>query len=341
MIEDRTNHNALAAQFSERLASDPRFVEARIGELAEFEARANGTKPHPRSSPRRQALKEASSTIAVADPQTVSGSIVDMPARAPASLLDIIMVAGSDPNFDVEKFRSLVAIQREEQDRADARADRDAELAAEAAFNAALATVQRQMGRIATDAANTSTHSRYASYGALDRVVRPLYTEAGFNISFNEDIGAAVPDMVRVLAYVTHTAPTAKRSHSRIFHTDIPADGKGARGGDVMSKTHAHVSATSYGKRVLLGMIFNIATGNDDDGNAAGARVAAAKVAESSVTPGTISADQAQRIRDLLDQRGIKERAFVISIRLNRIEDIGAEHFDKSIAKINSMERRS
>src|SRR6185312_2426083 len=238
-----------------------------------------------------------------------------------SSLLDVILRAGSDPAFDVEKFERLVAIQQTEQDRAEKRADRQAELAAEAAFNAAMTDVQRQMGRIATDAANTSTRSRYASYGALDRAIRPLYVAAGFGISFNEDVGAAGADMVRVLAYVTHTAPGAKRSHTRTYHTDIPADGKGAKGGDVMTKTHAHVSATSYGKRVLLGMIFNIATGNDDDGNAAGG----IKVVDAEPMPGTISAGQAAEIRKALDERGVSHRAFLTFIRLPSIEHIGIE----------------
>jgi hypothetical protein len=250
-----------------------------------------------------------------------------------ASLLDVIMRAGSDPAFDVEKFERLVAIQQNEQDRQEKREDRQAALEAEAAFNAAMSAVQGQMGRIATDAANASTRSRYASYGALDRAIRPLYTAAGFNISFNEDVGAVGADMVRVLAYVTHTSPGAKRGHTRTYHTDIPADGKGAKGGDVMTKTHAHVSATSYGKRVLLGMIFNIATGNDDDGNAA----SGAKVATAVSQPGTISASQAADIRKLLSERGVSERAFTTYIRLKSIEDIGLEHFERARAKIISM----
>ena len=47
---------------------------------------------------------------------------------------------------------------------------------------------------------------------------------------------------------------------------------KGAKGGDVMTKTHAAGSALTYGQRYLLKMIFNIAIGSDDDGNAASSR---------------------------------------------------------------------
>jgi ribosomal protein L37AE/L43A len=50
----------------------------------------------------------------------------------------------------------------------------------------------------------------------------------------------------------------------------MPADGKGAKGNDVMTKTHAAGAAGSYGARYLLKGIFNVAIGeNDDDGNGA------------------------------------------------------------------------
>lgn len=181
---------------------------------------------------------------------------------------EMILRAGSDPNFDIEKFERLVEV-------ADRVRERDLEREAEVAFNAGMAVVQAQMTRIAQDAKNSQTNSRYATYGALDRALRPLYSAAGFALSYNtEDSPAA--DHVRVVCLVTHTAPSAKRSHTRKYRVDMPADGKGAKGGDVMTKTHAAGSAFSYGQRYLLRMIFNIAVGNDDDGNRAGGGAAQA-----------------------------------------------------------------
>ena len=50
-------------------------------------------------------------------------------------------------------------------------------------------------------------------------------------------------------------------------------NGKGAKGGDVMTRTHATGAALSYGMRYLLRMIFNVAVGEGDtDGNGATAR---------------------------------------------------------------------
>src|SRR5690606_25412546 len=107
------------------------------------------------------------------------------------------------------------------------------------------------------------TKSHYATHAAIDRVLRPIYTEHGFALSFNTSPLDA-PDMVRVLCYVTHAS-----GHTRTYQIDIPADGKGAKGGDVMTRTHATGSAAQYGMRYLLKMIFHVSIGADDDGNTA------------------------------------------------------------------------
>lgn len=69
---------------------------------------------------------------------------------------------------------------------------------------------------------------------------------------------------MRVLCYVSH-----REGHTRTYKADMASDGKGAKGGDVMTKTHATGSAFTYGQRYLLKMIFNVAVGEDDDGNGA------------------------------------------------------------------------
>ena len=159
-----------------------------------------------------------------------------------------------DPNASVEKIERLMALW----ERGEARK-------AEAAFNAAMSAAQREMRPIAADANNPQTRSRYASYAQLDRALRPIYTDHGFGLSF--DTGdSPLEQHVRVLCYAAHAV-----GYSRTYHVDMPADGKGAKGGDVMTKTHATGAALSYGMRYLLKMIFNVAVGEaDDDGNSNG-----------------------------------------------------------------------
>lgn len=132
---------------------------------------------------------------------------------------------------------------------------------AEIEFNEALNRVQLKIKRVAPDLDNTQTKSKYASYAAIDRVIRPLYGEEGFSLSFTEQ-DCPKAEHVRIICYVS------KGAYTREYRKDMPADGKGAKGGDVMTKTHAAAAADSYAKRYLVKDIFNIAIGEDDtDGN--------------------------------------------------------------------------
>jgi hypothetical protein len=159
-----------------------------------------------------------------------------------------------DPNASVENIERLMALW----ERSEARK-------AEALFNTAMSEAQAEMRPVAADATNPQTRSRYASYSALDHALRPIYTKHGFGVSFPGTADSPIPEHVRVLCKVTH-----KGGHVERYHLDMPADGKGAKGGDVMTKTHATGSALSYGQRYLLKGIFNVAVGeDDDDGNRA------------------------------------------------------------------------
>jgi hypothetical protein len=179
-----------------------------------------------------------------------SPAIVDQSA----TILSVIQRAAADPQCDIEKMERLMAMHERMQARQ-----------AETEFNAALSRVQGEMRRIAADATNSQTRSQYATYGKLDSALRPKYTKEGFSLSFGTE--PAPEGMVGMVCFVSHVG-----GHTREYRAHVPSDGKGAKGGDVMTKTHAFGSGTSYGMRYLLKMIFNVAIGEeDDDGNTAGA----------------------------------------------------------------------
>jgi hypothetical protein len=152
----------------------------------------------------------------------------------------------------IDVIKELVALKNQEEDRA-----------SQKAFDEAMQKAQAKMRRIGVDATNPQTHSKYATYAKLDATIRPIYTENGLALSF--DTGDSPnADTIRLLCYVSHPG------YTRTYKLDMPADGKGAKGGDVMTKTHATGAALTYGKRYLLNMIFNLAVGEtDDDGNVA------------------------------------------------------------------------
>lgn len=179
------------------------------------------------------------------------------PATLPATtggdpMINMIERVLLDPSIDIAKLERLEQMYERAQTRQ-----------AEQAFNAAMAAAQAEMRAVAPDSHNKQTHSDYASYAALDRMARPIYTKHGLALSFNSQ-ESKIAEHVLVLCYVTG------HGFTRTYQADMPADGKGAKGGDVMTKTHATGSAFSYAQRYLLRLIFNLAVGEDDDGNAAG-----------------------------------------------------------------------
>lgn len=173
------------------------------------------------------------------------------PMSDSASLLQVIERAAMNPEADIDKMDRLWAMyERIEGKRA------------EQAFANAMCDAQTEMEPIRANCDNSQTHSKYASYAALDRAIRPIYTKHGFALSFNTADGAP-EGHIRLICDVSH-----RSGHVKPYRLDVPSDGKGAKGGDVMTKTHATGAALSYGERYLAGMIFNLAINKDKDGNA-------------------------------------------------------------------------
>lgn len=254
---------------------------------------------------------EGTTNMAEAKQQIITSTGKPMervPVQPPQSLIEVIARAASDPSVDIEKMDRLLQMQ-----------ERMQKNAAEAEFNEAMTTAQAEMGRIKTNKENSQTHSRYADYATLDRALRPIYTKHGFALSFNTLEAPA--EIVRVEAYVS------RGGFTRSYRVDMPSDGKGAKGNDVMTKTHATGAAMTYGMRYLLKMIFNVAIGEDDtDGN---------------VPNAVITDDQAEELKKLIEDLAIEvdgddrnyagwlER-FVEHMKVGALSEILAKNFDRA-----------
>lgn len=218
----------------------------------------------------------------------------------PSSILEVIERASRSPEVDVEKMRALLEMHEHV-------LNRDAETA----FNAAMAKAQGEVQRIKANALNPQTRSKYATYDALDRVLRPIYIRNGFALSFGTADGSAV-EYVRIVADVSHAA-----GHSKRYQIDMPADGKGAKGGDVMTKTHAVGAGVSYGMRYLLKMIFNVAIGEDDvDGN--------------DVQP-TIDKDQIVTLEALIEEVGADRPQFLKYMKITELADLPLARYKDAV----------
>lgn len=176
-----------------------------------------------------------------------------VPASNATSLLQAITLAASNKDVDIDKMQRLFEMHQ-----------KMVAQEAEAAFNGAMARAQARIEPVANNAANTQTNSRYAKLAAINKAIVPIYTAEGLSISF--DTGKAeVPDWQRTIAWVSHAA-----GHKREFHYDLPMDDMGAKGTVNKTKVHATGSSSSYARRYLTCMIFNVTTEDDDDGNKAG-----------------------------------------------------------------------
>lgn len=248
--------------------------------------------------------------VAKMEPQ---GPVSALPVQSEtAAFINMIERAARDPAVDMEKMRGLMEM---------ARTVRQEQ--AEEEFNQAMAAVQAKMRAVAADANNPQTKSKYASYFALDKAIRPFYSAEGLALSFDTE-DSPKSEHVRIVCYVT------RGRHTRKYHFDMPADGKGAKGGDVMTKTHAAGSAATYGQRYLLKMIFNIAIGEDDDGNAAGSgeRISPAQAEELKLLCETIAEEKGLAVSDAM-------RTFCEYFKISGFADLPSKDYESARIALN------
>ena len=241
----------------------------------------------------------------------------DVAASQQASLISVIARAASDPACDIDKMERLLQMQ-----------ERVQATQAEASFNAALSACQGEIGRVAADKLNSQTGSMYATYAAIDRMVRPTYTKHGLSLSFSTE--PAEPGMVGIICYVSHEA-----GHTRTYHAAVPSDGKGIKGTQMMTSTHAFGSGSSYGMRYLVKMIFNIAIGEDDDDGQSAGR---------SQSGGKVTSEQAAELQALSDQVVTNPDAFLSWLQkgckdqsIQTLADVPAKNYPSVRARLNEM----
>ena len=226
-------------------------------------------------------------------------------------LMAVISQVAMNPEADIEKMDRLLQMK----ERLDSQA-------AEMRANKAMVKAQREMTPVATDAMNAQTRSKYASYAALDKALRPIYTKHGFSLSFDTSPGD--PGWVTVVCHVAHSG-----GHSRTHQVTLPADGIGAKGNPVMTKTHAAGSAMSYGMRYLLKLIFNVAVGeDDDDGNRAGQTQ-------------TITQEQADELASRIDDNRIPMDRFEAwmkrALKVDSIADLNPNGLKTANAQVDAI----
>lgn len=217
------------------------------------------------------------------------------------NFLEVISKAARDPNVDVAKMHGLLDVQ-----------ERMMNKQAEISFNNALADLQGKLPRIKKDAKiahNSKLISTYATYEAIDDIIRPLLIEHGFSLRFNSKEHNGKVIISGTLAH--------RDGHSITDEIPLSIDSSGAK-----NNVQGVGSTISYGKRYIVSMLLNLVfEGEDDDGRGGGGTV--------------LADDQAAEIKGLLQQHNMDVKAFLNYMGADSVDQIAAAKYEQAIMAIN------
>lgn len=132
---------------------------------------------------------------------------------------------------------------------------------AKQAFARAFVECQAELPIVVKLGFNDQKKTFYARLEDVAKQVSPVTIKHGFSTSFSES-DCPLEGNRRIWMRVRH-----KDGFIDEAHLDVPIDGKGAKGGNVMNETQGVVSTASYGQRKLMCMYWNITiAGSDKDG---------------------------------------------------------------------------
>jgi hypothetical protein len=175
-------------------------------------------------------------------------------AEYAGGILAIIERAARDPSVDIDKMERLIAMQERVQSRE-----------AQTAYYADLAKMQPNLPIIdergGIKGRDGTVQSTYALWEDVNEAIRPTLAEHGFSLSFR--VSRAEGEIV-VTGILAH-----RFGHREETTLALPTDTSGSK-----NAVQAVGSSTSYGKRYTAFALLNLTTtGEDDDGNKAGAKI--------------------------------------------------------------------
>lgn len=233
---------------------------------------------------------------------------IEQPAGDP--IISMIERAARDPNVDIDKMERLFQMH-----------ERVAAQQREAAFNAAMAAAQADLEPVVRKSRNTHTNSNYAALDAIARAAQPVIARHGFGLSFGT-LDSKRDGYIRMFCDVTHAAGFCKRIES-----DLALDAAGSQGKTNKTAIQAFGSTTTYGRRYLMCMVFNIATGEDNDGNAA-------------APTGLITPEQIIEIEALIVAAGADREWIMNHHGIGEFADMSAKDFQKAKAGLTARIRK-
>ena len=217
-----------------------------------------------------------------------------------------VLQTAIESKVDPESLERLMALQERWEDRN-----------AKKAFNAAFVGFQSEMPTVYKG--RDGVKAKYASYDDIFRIARPFLKKHGLSVSFSqEDTATEIKVVCRVMHEDGHSVETPFT-----LPKDTPLQTNAGK--SVTNLAQAQGSANSYAKRYCLTNALNIIVGDqDDDANAMNTPVE------------TITEDQQQEIRDLLERSGADEGALLQWANANSIEEFPMIRYAKAVSSLKT-----
>lgn len=173
----------------------------------------------------------------------------------PDPFIAMVERLGTNPNVDVDKLERILAMNEKVLDRNQS-----------TAFNDSFSKAQRNIDLVVASAFNQQTKSNYTKLSSVLVQAKKHWESEGFGLMFYEG-DCPKEDHKRTMVDIRHN-----QGHTETRHIDLAIQTTGIAGKAMMTQIHGEGSSFSYGRRYLTCMIWNIPTGDDDDGNAAGSQ---------------------------------------------------------------------
>lgn len=173
--------------------------------------------------------------------------------------LALIERAARDPDVDVSKMRELLQMKKDHE--ADLRAQRAEE--ARMAYQRDMIEAQAAMDPIARTADNKQTTSKYAKLEHISKVIKPVYSEKGFALTFTSPKPLENGTML-IGVWVLH-----REGHKEYHELPGQIETAGFKGNANMTGLQGLGKLISYLRRYLTCMVFDVILYNEDtDGQA-------------------------------------------------------------------------
>lgn len=212
-------------------------------------------------------------------------------------IMALIERAATDPTFDVAKMEKLLEMRERQQ-----------AINAKESFNRSFVAAKKLIKPLARNKRNQQTNSNYVDLDAIADAIDPILTDHGFAPTFGT-AESSRPGFYKIVCDLLH-----EDGHEKRYEADIPEDATGIKGTTNKTATHAFGSSSTYGRRYLKLMIFDIAT-HDDDGNRAAA-------------PETLGPEEMTVLDDLLKRTGSDRQKFFAYAKVEGMADIQMKNFE-------------